>query len=119
MRDSLMEEFNSDPPLMLYVVWHPNFTQGENVGNFCMLLDRFGSYRYSYVSGGDHVRVMFRNAISSGAQEPPPIKWGDSSTTAVVVLLDNTLIQDHTWLDYVRNLSKHTEMSASAPTLSR
>ena len=84
-----MQDINVDPlpPLALYVVWHPDFARGDSVGN--MLLDHFGSHRYRYVSGGDSVRVMFRNAAGPGSQEPLPIDWVDSGTTAVVVLLSS------------------------------
>ena len=104
-----MKDINVDPlpPLALYVVWHPDFTRGDNVGN--MLLDHFGSHRYRYVSGGDSVRVVFRNAAGPGSQEPLPIDWVDSGTTAVVVLLDRTLVGDTVWSQYVRNLTEQAE----------
>ena len=104
-----MQDINVDPlpPLALYVVWHPDFTRGDSVGN--MLLDHFGSYRYRYVSGGDSVRVMFRNAAGPGSQQPMPIDWVGSGTTAVVVLLDSTLVGDTVWSQYVRTLTEQAE----------
>ena len=101
-----MQDVNVDPlpPLALYVVWHPDFTRGDNVGH--MLLDHFGCNRYRYVSGGDSVRVMFRNAAGPGSQEPLPIDWGGSGTTAVVVLLDSMLVGDAVWSQYVRTLTE-------------
>ena len=101
-----MQDVNVDPlpPLALYVVWHPDFTRGDNVGH--MLLDHFGCNRYRYVSGGDSVRVMFRNAAGPGSQEPLPIDWVDSGATAVVVLLDSTLVADTVWSQYVHNLTE-------------
>lgn len=107
-----MQDINVDPlpPLTLYVVWHPHFTTGDNVGG--MLLDHFGSHRYRYVSGGDGMRVMFRNAAGPGSQEPLPIDWVGSGTTAVVLLLDNTLVGDPVWLRYVRNLTEQAGRTA-------
>ena len=104
-----MQDINVDspPPFTLYVVWHPDFAGGENIGN--LLLDHFGSHRYRYVSGGDSARVMFRNAAGPGSQEPLPIDWSSSGTTAVVVLLDNTLVGDPAWSQYVRNLADQAE----------
>ena len=99
----MVEEINTAPPLTLYVVWHPHYTSGEGVGN--QLLDHFGSHRFTYVSGGDRVRVMFRNAVAPGADEPMQIDWDSSQTTAVVVLLDHALISDHSWANYVRKLA--------------
>ena len=98
-----MEEINADPPLMLYVVWHPNYTGGEKVGH--LLLNQFASNRYTYVSGGERLRVMFRNAVAPGAHEPIPMDWGSSHTAAVVVLLDKLLVNDDTWVNYVRRLA--------------
>ena len=101
-----MQDINFDPlpPLTLYVVWHPDFTRGDDVGN--MLLDHFGCYRYRYVSGGDSVRVMFRNAAGLESQEPYPIDLAGSGATAVVVLLDSTLVGDTVWSQYVHNLTE-------------
>ena len=106
-----MQDINVDrpPPFTLYVVWHPDFTGGDTIGN--LLLDRFGSHRYMYVSGGDSVRVIFRNAAGPGSQEPLPIEWTHAGTTAVVVLLDNTLVENPSWSQYVRNLAEQAERS--------
>lgn len=89
---------------MLYVVWHPDFTIGESVGG--LLLDHFGSHRYINVSGGDRLRVTFRNAVRLGANEPTQVDWNSSQTAAVVVLLDNKLIRDHPWVNYVQGLAE-------------
>jgi hypothetical protein len=62
-----------------------------------------------YVSGGDRVRVMFRNAIAPGAYEPLPVDWDGSHTSAVLVLLDNALIKDQLWVNYVRKLVEEAE----------
>ena len=101
-----MQDINVDspPPFTLYVVWHPDFAGGENISN--LLLDHFGSHHYRYVSGGDSVRVMFRNAAGPGSQEPLPIDWVGSGTTAVVVLLDSMLVGDTIWSQYVRTLTE-------------
>ena len=104
-----MQDIDVDrpPPFTLYVVWHPDFTRGDSIGN--LLLDRFGSHRYSYVAGGDSVRVIFRNAAGPGSLEPLPIDWNGAGTTAVVVLLDNTLLEDPAWSQYVRNLAEQAD----------
>ena len=104
-----MQDINVDrpPPFSLYVVWHPDFTRGDGIGN--MLLDRFGSLRYRYVAGGDSVGVIFRDAAGPGVQEPLPIDWTHAGTTAVVVLLDNTLVGDPAWSEYVRNLTEQAD----------
>ena len=104
-----MQDIDVDrpPPFSLYVVWHPDFTRGDRIGN--LLLDHFGSLRYRYVAGGDSVGVIFRDEADPGAQEPLPIDWTHTGTTAVVVLLDNTLIEDPAWSKYVRNLAEQAD----------
>ena len=106
-----MQEVNVDlpPPFALYVVWHPDFTLGDDIGN--LLFDHFGSSRYGYVSGSDSVRVTFRNAVEPVSQEPLPIDWNSAGTTAVVVLLDNALVGDQAWSRYVRNLAEQAKQT--------
>ena len=102
-----MHDINANPPFMLYVVWHPDFVSGENIGS--LLHSHFGSDRYRHVSGGDSVRVAFRYANVPGSNEPLPINWDSSGTSAVVVLLDRALVRDQAWLRYVRNLAERAE----------
>ena len=104
-----MQDIDVDrpPPFTLYVVWHPDFTRGDSIGN--LLLDRFGSHRYRYVAGGDSVRVIFRNAAGPDSLEPLPIDWNGAGTTAVVVLLDDTLVGNTVWVHYVRNLAEQAD----------
>lgn len=100
-----MQNINADLrlPFSLYVVWHPDCILGDHIGN--LLLDHFGSHRYSYVSGGSSIRVTFRNAAEPVSQEPLPIDWSSSRSTAVAVLLDSALVDEPAWLQYVRNLA--------------
>ena len=102
-----MNEATTGSPFMLYIVWHPEYTHGENVAKF--LHDHFGSHRFRYVSGGAQVRVMFRYAVAPGSREPLPIRWSSSDTTAVVVCLDRALAGDSAWVQYVRNVEEQAE----------
>ncbi len=102
-----LEEMNLRPPLALYVVWHTKFPMGENIGN--MLRDHFGSHKFTHASGGDRLRVTFRNTPAPSANIPLPITWGDSDTAAVITLLDNELIKHPEWVNYVRKLASEAE----------
>ena len=102
-----MNEAASSSPFILYVVWHPEYARGEKIARF--LHDHFGSHRFRYVSGGAQVRVMFRYVVAPGSGEPLPIEWGDSDTTAVVVLLDHALAGDSAWVQYVGNVEEQAE----------
>ena len=94
---------NSQPPFMLYVVWHPNYALGEKVAG--LLHDHYGAHRYRNVAGGASARVIFRNAAAPGSQTPLPIDWDSTGTTAVVALIDHSLTNDPAWVQYVHDLA--------------
>ena len=96
-------------PFAVYIVWHPDFVEGERIGN--LLRNHFDSPRYSHVPGGDSVPVTFRNQAEPVSQEPLPIDWSSSSATAVVVLLDSTLVGDPVWSQYVHNLAEQAKQT--------
>ena len=60
---------------------------------------------------------MFRYVVAPGSDEPLPIEWGDSDTTAVVVLLDHALAGDSAWVQYVSNVEEQAEDRVSGPAL--
>ena len=104
---SKLEEINPHPPLALYVVWHPDFATGEEIGN--LLLDHFGSHRFTHVSGGDRLRVMFRNTPAPDGNVPLHINWDSSETSAVVTLLDNELTKEPELGNYVHQLASEAQ----------
>lgn len=95
------------PPFMLYVVWHPSYTKGVSIAEG--LRRRFGADRYRNITGGAGVTILFRNTAAPGQSMPSPVDWDDAATTAVVVMIDNSLTNDSSWTQYVRNLSEDAE----------
>ena len=93
---------------MLYVVWHPAYAKGAPIAE--RLRRHFGTDRYRNILGGASVSVLFRNANAPDSDAPLPINWGDSETTAVVILIGNTLVNDPRWKQYVHELAGEAEI---------
>ena len=91
------------PPFTLYVVWHPDYATGEIIAE--RLRRRFSSERYQSILGGSGVRVAFRSGASSDQGIPRPIRWDDTPTAAVVVLLDHRFAEDLSRMRYLRELA--------------
>ena len=97
-----MTVVDAQPPFMLYVVWHPDYSRGTDIAE--VLREHFGSDRYKRIEGGTGVRVMFRSSALAGVQIPIPVDWDGAGTTAVVILVDSALAADPAWTGYVRDL---------------
>ena len=98
-----MTGVNVQPPFMLHVVWHPEYTRGREIAE--ILREHFSSDRYRHLEGGSGVRVMFRHSAAPNARTPIPVDWDSTETSAAVVLLDLSLVNDAGWVEYVRNLA--------------
>jgi hypothetical protein len=95
------------PFLVLYVVWHPDYTQGAIIAK--ALREHFRRNLYENVAGGTGLSVIFRSASAPGSSAPLPIDLNDAETTAVVVLADPTLVEDADWSHYLHELVERTE----------
>ena len=98
---------DSRPIFTLYVVWHPDYTEGTDIAN--ALRRRFGSDRNRDVGGRAGVSALYRNTNAPGSPTPIPIPMDDSDTTAVVVLIDNALAGDSNWTQYVQEISARAD----------
>lgn len=90
------------PPLALYVVWHPKYATGGDIGK--LLCHHFGTDLYRNVTGKSGIPVLFRNFNASNMDGPLPVDLNSAHVTAVVVLLDRELVRDDMWVQYIRNL---------------
>lgn len=95
------------PFLALYVVWHPDFTEGAEIAE--MLREHFRRKLYENVAGGTGLSVLFRSTPVPGSPVPLPIDLNDAETTAIVVLADQALAADVDWTNYVREIVERTE----------
>ena len=95
------------PFLVLYVVWHPAYKQGEKTAR--ALFEHFRRELYENVAGGTGLSVIFRSAPAFGGPVPPPIDLSEGETTAIVVLVESNLVGDANWGAYIRDLIEKTE----------
>jgi hypothetical protein len=99
---------SSRPFLALYVVWHPKFAEGKIAAK--KLYDHYRRELYENVAGGTGLSVQYRSAPGPTSAAPLEIDFGESETTAVVLLFDENFAAD---ADYV---SWATRLLASADT---
>ncbi|TGN95627.1 toll/interleukin-1 receptor domain-containing protein [Burkholderia sp. USMB20] len=95
------------PFLVVYVVWHPGFTDGPEIAE--MLRKHFRRKLYENVAGGTGLSVIYRSTNAPGADEPLPIDLAEAEATAVVVMANSTLTADAAWSNYIRELVDRTE----------
>lgn len=95
------------PLLTIFVLWHPDFVDGETMGRF--LFEHYRRKLYESVAGGAGVSVVFRSVPVSGGGVPLEIDFDDSELTAIVVLIDKKLSGDKSWISYVKDLARRTD----------
>jgi hypothetical protein len=91
--------------LVVYVVWHPGFTPGADLAR--RLYDNLMRDSQQPIARGLGIPVYFRSAAAAaGAARPRDIPLGKAHHTAVVVLVDDTMVIDREdgWSDYVSGL---------------
>ncbi len=92
------------PLLVLYVLWHPNFTEGEQIAE--RLFEHYRRNSHENVTGGIGVSVIFRNAIAPGETAPIEIDFNEAKTTAVVTLIDESFVNDAAWVTHIKTLTE-------------
>ena len=97
-------ETTTRPFFALYVMWHPSYREGREIAD--RLRRHFGRDLYRAVGEGRGVSVLERSEPLPDAHTPLPIDWDDAEFTAVVVLAEATLIDDHEWADHVRSIAQ-------------
>lgn len=95
------------PFLVVYVVWHPTFADGAAIAE--ILRQHFRRRLYENIAGGTGLSVIYRYAVAPESTQPLPIDLADADTAAIVVLVDNNLVGDAAWTDYVRELCNRTD----------
>lgn len=100
------------PFLVLYILWHPGYREGADIAE--SLRKHFRRELYENVAGGAGLSVIFRSAPGPGSDTPLPIDLDEAETTAVVVLMEPTLVRD---VGYVHELAERTEAACLASRL--
>src|SRR3954447_19186118 len=77
--------------LVVYVVWHPEFAQGAELAR--RLYDHLTRDSQQPIARGLGIPVYFRSAAEMpGSRTPRPIPLGKAYHTAVVALVDGTMV---------------------------
>ncbi len=97
------------PLLVLYIIWHPDFSEGSVVAE--ALREHFRRKLYENIAGGTGLSVIYRFANAPGSTTPLPIDLYEAETTAIVVLADPNLVADPGWSGYIQALVEQTELA--------
>lgn len=97
----------SRPFLVVYVVWHPEFGEGQSIAE--AVREHFRRRIFENVSGGTGVSVIYRFAEAEGGAAPLPISLSEAEATAIVVLMESNVASETSWVEYVREVVGRTE----------
>lgn len=92
------------PPLAIYVVWHPNFMQGQAIADG--LFQRFCRDASRPLERGLGIPVFFRSVPAKGEDVPAPIPLDAASHTLVLPLLEDELVVDAAYTAYLIALAQ-------------
>ena len=97
-----MASVTAPSPFGIYVIWHSGYDGGDDIA--ARLYRHFSTDRYRSIAGGTGVPVQYRQTNAPGDDAPLPVDWDQAVNTAAVVLMDNTLAHDQSWVRYVQSL---------------
>jgi TIR domain len=93
----------------MYVAWHPEYAEGKTIGD--SIYAHFRRDIYKNAGGGGGINVLFRSASVKGSRAPLPINLGATSTSVVIVLLDEKAKIDSDWRDWFEQLLVQADAS--------
>lgn len=105
-----LEHQNFISPFSIYVVWHPGFIEGklyaENIfSTFCRELK-------SPLARAINIPVYYRSKSKSDSNIPTDINYKESNKNAIVVLVDDKMVNDDDWRNYIQELVKNMPENA-------
>lgn len=92
------------PLLSIHVVWHPDFVEGQRLAR--KMLDRFQGDPLHDLNLRVGIPVLFPSMSAADGQAPQPIDAEQSELTAVVVLVNASLVGSPEWIEYFRVLER-------------
>src|SRR5208282_1790662 len=100
--------------LVVYVVWHPDFQQGAEIAR--LFYDHLMRDSRQPLARGLGIPVYFRShPESADVQRPREVRLDEAEHTAVVVLVDDTMVlgKDDGWAAYVSGLHQRAAAEPS------
>ncbi|HKC68236.1 MAG TPA: toll/interleukin-1 receptor domain-containing protein [Bacteroidia bacterium] len=86
-------------PLAVYIVWHPNYTEGQQIADSLYSILCRDSNKPLIRSMG--IPVYFRNVNTIGKNQPLDINFTESEYTAVVALVTDDFVIDKNYGKYI------------------
>ncbi len=94
------------PDLRIVRDEHPSYPGGREIAD--RLRTHFDRDPRSAIGEWRGISVLERSAPAPGARTPSPVDWDDADFTAVVVLTEATLVDDHAWVGYATDTARTT-----------
>lgn len=91
-------------PLALYVIWHPDFSEGLKIAEKVFSL--FCRNLQNPLGRGTNIPVYFRSTLPIGQEQPISIDYSEADRNAILLLVDEKMFDDDKWQNYVQNLTK-------------
>lgn len=92
------------PSFVLYVGWHPGFSDGYDLAK--SLYKHFRRDLYRNVTGGVGVSVVYCTAMDPVTGLPGNVDLQAGDTVAVVLLIDSNWTGDSSWFEWAKSLLK-------------
>lgn len=97
-------------PLSIYVLWHPEFGEGQLMANH--LFSTFTRNSSSPFARTIGIPVYFRSdPVSNNSRTPISIPLAEAKYNAIIVLVDDHMVIDEDWREYVTQLDKEARES--------
>lgn len=105
-----MTPIRATRPLQVFILWHPRFTRGQELAE--ALYGHLCCDPAQPASRALRIPVRFRSLGVEEATSPPKIEL-DTKRTAIVVLVDDEMVDDPMWAEYVAAIHEECEKGAT------
>jgi hypothetical protein len=109
---------NYNSPLNIYVLWHPNFTEGQNYAN--KIYQTFNRDTEFVLARNLNIPVFYRSKSRKENDVLLPIPLQEADKNAIVLLIDENLFNTKKWHDYIKgiipNINENTRIYPVALT---
>lgn len=109
---------NYNSPLNIYVLWHPNFTEGQNYAN--KIYQTFNRDTEFVLARNLNIPVFYRSKSRKENDVLLPIPLQEADKNAIVLLIDENLFNTEKWHEYIKgiipNINENTRVYPVALT---
>lgn len=95
------------PFLIVYVAWHPSFSDGRKIAKY--LYKHFRRELYENVAGGTGLSVLYRSEPDPATRSPIAVDLDEGETSAIILLVDKGFASDPAYMTWARDLMDRTD----------